>query len=101
MKRTLNELQGIINETTSNKKLMKMYIQEYYNLHDFCKVEDVADRAIVHIYNSLLEGINTLHRLPRFLLVVIDDDILKDIKISLVQSNTVPLLREAVEWLVH
>ena len=57
------------------------YLEEFYNIQGFYQQSSqVSDYATGRIYNSVIDSLNANDRLPRFLVVVIDKDILHDIE---------------------
>ena len=69
-----------MNEVRENPKLPQPYIQEYYNVKPYFQTS--RDRVPARILNSLVDAINERQRLLRFLLVILDKDLLHDMNVS-------------------
>ena len=76
------------------------YLLKYYNVRLFYKFPPVGvSKAATRIVNSLIERFNIDHRLPRFIVVIVDKDIIKDIN---VYDGFAPLMtQDAIQWLVR
>ena len=58
------------------------YLFEYYNVHGFWKTSSsLAKYVIGQVYNAFVEALDTGRRLPRFLLVILDKDIIEDVDV--------------------
>ena len=91
-------MQAMINEAYRNKKLMQLYLQEFYNLSMHYKPlagETTASRIV----NNFIDIINEKHLLPRFLMVIIDRDIISDVNLY-EDDDPVKTIRQGVDWLV-
>ena len=75
-----NTLESMITEANENRKLLQPYLNEYNNIKRFTDPVCV-DRSAACIVNSLIEGLNQRHKLPCFLIVIIDTDIIADFNI--------------------
>ena len=68
-------------QARANRK-SPLYIYEYYNVFDFWKTPVTGScRVIGRMINALIEGLNKGRQLPRFLVIIIDKDIIKDVGI--------------------
>ena len=84
-------------DANENKKLPQPYLNEFYNIHRFTDQENsptVAGRVV----NALIAGLNERHKLPRFLLVVVDTDIISDFDIF--KLDIVKSIRQSTSWMV-
>ena len=71
-------LQAMMNEADLNKQMVpQLYINKYYNTITFTK-DNKADPCIARVINSLTEAFNSRRRLPHFLVIVLDKDIIED-----------------------
>ena len=59
------------------------YLFEFYNVHHFEKLaaENGIHSAMAHMLNALMEAANTCKRLPRFLVIMMDTDLLADFEL--------------------
>ena len=87
-----------MNEAQGNRNLPKPYVQEFYNVLDYHNTSQPGN-AISRILGSVTTAMNKRHRLPRFLLVIIDKDVIEDINIF--QSDAVAALRDSINWLTR
>ena len=73
------------------------YIYDMYNVFAYVPSRNIgAKRSIARIFNALAEGLNNRIRLPRFLLVIIDCDIIEDI--NLFDYGASSAIFKEVEW---
>ena len=69
------------NEVIVNKHDIP-YLHSFYNVHGFSTHPSSGNhRTIGRIINALIHALNTRKRLPRFLVVIIDKDIIEDVGI--------------------
>ena len=87
----------MINEAIENKKMYQPYLHEYYNIQKFEKC-DTDNTVLARILNASNEALNDNHKLPRFLLIVIDDDIIRSLNVF--EKTIVKDIRQAVDYLV-
>ena len=81
------------------KKTAPMYLQEYYNVLPFYST-DGEPRAVARIVNSLISGLNSRDRLPKYILMLIDRDILMDIDVLDDDDDVPSTLYENICWVV-
>ena len=98
LKTTHNAMQIAINAMMQNKKLPQMYLHEFYNTKPLCN-PDRHGNLLARIVNSLLEECNTTHHLPRFLVVMIDKDLITDLDVY--DRDIVMMIRDVVNWLTR
>ena len=79
------------------KKLPQPYLLEFYNIKKFYNLSPGV-RVIARIINALIEAIDERQKLPRFLLVILDKDILADLDVY--DPQIVRLIRQMVNWVV-
>ena len=95
-----NTFLEIVHAASKNKRLPMPYIQEYYNVKFLCDPLNAANNSTGRILNALLSGINEKNaHLPKYLLVVMDKDIIADIDAT--DSAAVQILQHLVYWLTH
>ena len=92
-----NTLESMITEANENRKLLQPYMNEYYNIKRFTDPVCV-DRSVACIVNLLIDGLNQRHKLPCFLIVIINTDIIADFNIF--KSNIIKSVQQTTEWLV-
>ena len=92
-------LNNMIYQAQRNKELIPPYIDEFYNIQCF-ENKKVGTYAIGRLINSLIEAINLQRRLQKYLLVIIDKDVINDID-DLTQPAADTITRELVQWTVR
>ena len=97
LSRNINSLQITMNEARENPKLPQPYIQEYYNVKPYFQTS--RDRVPARILNSLVDVINERQRLLRFLLVILDKDLLHDMNVC--EEDIVKSIRQVTQWIVR
>ena len=76
------------------------YIQDYYNVRELYKSPFVGVKfASARVINNLTDAINQRKRLPKYLIVILDKDLILDINLD--DENAEMLLREEVRWTVR
>ena len=74
------------------------FIHEFFNVKPFAKTTS-SKLAISRVVNALTEAINLKNAtLPKYLVVVLDKDVLTDIEESYLDSQTI---QRVTSWLVH
>ena len=88
-----NKLQAAANSTSAPK----LYIDEYYNVHEFHGPNMVGVwLASVCIINNLIRAIEERRTLPKLLIVIMDRDGLRDMNVF---EDTVPtIIHELIRW---
>ena len=82
-----------------NAKTRPPYIFEYYNVLGYCSAKNSATcRVIARVLNSVIEGLNTRERLPRFLIIMLDKDVIEDV--YMFNYGASKQLCQVVRWLV-
>ena len=75
------------------------YIYEYYNVSCFTSAPDALVLDILaRFVNCLIKALNDMSKLPRFIVVVPETDILQFVNFS--QQGTRYVCREAISWIV-
>ena len=95
LKDTVNALIGLHNTARSNRKLSMPYIFKQFNVQAFYNTKSVALHGLARQLNPLLEALNERPRLPKYILLVPDRDIINETRhmvlvpcIFLVQLST-------------
>ena len=100
--KTLNDafqsFQATLNEAAQNKKIIKPYLQEFYNIKHFTQ-SDPNDMVCTRVFNALVDATNERKKLPRFLIVMIDQDIINSIDVF--DEDAVFMIRDQVLWLAR
>ena len=97
LKDTFNTLQMNMNTAQENRKLPKYYIQEFYNVHKYADNPGLKDSKIAVILNQFIKALDEHQKLPRFLIVMIDKDLLEDL--DLFATDALQAIRSSVDWL--
>ena len=66
----------MMNEADMNHEAPQLYMNEYYNVLPFVRTGEA--NCIARVINSLIDALNECHRLPRFLVIILDCDIIDD-----------------------
>ena len=78
-------------------KLQQLYLYDQYNVSAFQIANSQIHNFLARIINSLLEGINK-HRLPRFIVMLVDNDLLKGMK-SINKPDVSKLIGNCLSWI--
>ena len=93
---SFNHFQADLNEVNLNKHLAQPYLNDFYNVLPFSR--DTPDvQVVTRVVNSMIEVINRTKRLPRFLIVMLDKDLISEIDIF--SKYAIKTLKENVNWL--
>ena len=75
------------------------YLYDYYNVYGYCqKATTGVRRVIARTLNSVISGLNNRPQLPRFLIIMLDKDLLKDINIH-ENEEWEDIAKENLKWL--
>ena len=55
------------------------YLDMFFNIHGFFQKKWSAVKGLSHILNSLPEALNTCPRLPKYIVIIPDHDLIRDI----------------------
>ena len=84
---------------TKTAKTKPPYIFEYYNVLGYCSAKNSATRRVIaRVLNSIIQGLNTRERLPCFLIVILDKDVIEDV--DMFDYGVSKQLCQVVRWLV-
>ena len=76
------------------------YLYEYYNVHIYTQIASVGVKSVMtRVLNALMEGINYRPWLPRFLIIILDTDLITEFDL-LAQEKPVQRFYQSV-ILVH
>ena len=76
-------------------------MHEYFNIHKLTKKKSDADLAMTRILDELTEAVNDKkNRLPKYLIVIIDKDLLKDVP-DVFNAEAPTVVQELTESLVR
>ena len=77
-----------------------LYLYDYYNVFTYVPSPSMgATRTIACTFNAAVEGLNNKRRLPRFVIVIVDKDIIEDVNIF--EYGASKAIFKNVEWLVR
>ena len=78
---------------------MTPYLLQYYNIYNLYKTSSSGlCRAAARILNSLIDQLNKENRLPRFLVVIIDKDLVSDLNVF--DGYAAQMVSDYTNWLV-
>ena len=80
LKDTINSLISLHNAAKVNKKLSTPYIYKHYNVLPYHVTRSSALKGLARQLNPLLEALNERPRLPKYILLVPDRDIINETK---------------------
>ena len=76
----MNTLPSWRSESANNKETVSPYVYEYYNVMFYSQRRSSATKHVIsRIVNSIVEGLNRRPRLPRFLVIMLDKDLIEDV----------------------
>ena len=85
------------NKQKENKVVMP-YLFEYYNIHHYTKL-DKEGTILSRITNALNDAFIKRPRLPRYIIVLLDKDLLEDVNVWNPEKAVLKALDETVFWL--
>ena len=71
---------------------------QYYNVVNAYKTTSGVSKAVARILNALIHTINAEQKLPRFLVIILDKDLLSDINVF--DGYAARAITNSVDWLV-
>ena len=85
---------------TRAAKSKQPYLYDYYNVFGYYMLRSSGNRyAIGRVLNSLIVGLNTRHRLPRLIILILDKDVIEDVGIYHDSHAAVQVMAENIGWL--
>ena len=96
-----NELKSIKFTVVKSQRVdaLPFYMIDFYNVKSFSNTSTSVDFAATHILNALTEAINKEQSLPKYLLVILDQDIIFDVDVF--SSNSGFLVSEMTRWFIQ
>ena len=85
-------------QATTAGKILPFFF-EYYNLSAYYKTSDVRTPVLARINNALVEAMNKEIKLPRYILIIPDKDILEDAKFD--NYKVIELMEQIVRYLAN
>ena len=74
------------------------YLYEYYNVHIYTQIASVGVKSVMtRVLNALMEGINYHPWLPRFLIIILDTDVITEFDL-LAQENLYKDFTRVLSW---
>ena len=105
LKETYPALDTLVYQTgkDKDKELIPPFMHEYYNIRSFeNKLSSGVKYANTRIVNSLIDVINNKElRLPKYLYVICDKDILNDTTRFEKDEDAIEVMRDTVSWMVR
>ena len=101
MKEIFSNFQGTMNEASLNRhnnQLSAPYVADYYNIHKFYNTSG-GKNAVSNILNSLLETLNKRERLARFIVIVLDSEIIETL--NFFDYGATKELAALINWLTR
>ena len=81
-------------------KINPPYVFEYYNVFGYMmNANNGTRRTVAHILNAAIEGLNSRERLPHFIVVIIDKDIIEDI--NMFDHKAGEAISQNLRWLMR
>ena len=102
LRETFNRFQEMINLAKLNTKNWQPYLLEYYNIKSFyapAKIWQENDSATSRILNKLIDALNENNRLPKFICILPDRDIINNIKAK--KKSSTKNLSNLINWLMR
>ena len=95
-----NELKSIKFTAVKSQRneTLPFYMIDFYNVKSFYTNSASVEFAASHILNALTEAINEEHALPKYLVVIPDQDIIFDVDVF--SHNSGFLVSELTRWFV-
>ena len=81
IRNTFGVIQDVYEKSLTNLEVPRPYIFQYYNVYPFTKLAAAGkegDSVMACVLNVLQEAVNTRPRLPRFLIVALDNDLINE-----------------------
>ena len=83
-----------------SKNEYQLYLQDYYNIFSyFYPTASTVKRAIARFINALIEALNDRERLPRYIIFILDKEIIEDVNIFNFRASKA--INTNVNWLIR
>ena len=92
-----NELETMLQQARMNNDAQKFYLKKYYNVAGFFDTTGIIKEGLARVVNAMIEGVNTKHKLPRFMVVILDKDVIEDL--NFFEFGSYKALAEVTNWL--
>ena len=81
LRESFQELQAMLNEKTLSrgKNQQHLYLTDFYNVEGCYSKVKTLDFATAYIIKTLMDTLNENHRMPRFLVVVFNRDLIHNL----------------------
>ena len=79
LKEAVNALRALENAGKANSKA-KTYLYQQYNVKTYYNVNSSASKGVAHLLNPLLEALNDRARLPKYIIMIPDKDLIVESK---------------------
>ena len=100
MKNSFGTFEAMTRVQQGDRKKIPPYIYENYNTLPFYKsFSSGVTSTAAHMINTLIEALNTREWLPRFVVVIPDKDLLKDIEVYEFAASKV--IQDLVAWTIR
>ena len=82
------------------EEIILPYAYEFYNVFAFTQLGSSGVRSILaRVINALVEGLNSRPRLPRYVVVVLDKDIIDEVNVFKPEAAVEKVFWEVTDWL--
>ena len=96
---SVNSLPALKSQAIAKKRSIP-YLYEYYNIFSYVQKADSAVKTVIaRVNNAVLEGLNTRSRLPRYLVVILDNNLVAEVNIF--NNDAMKEWRTCTKWLVR
>ena len=100
MRQSMNTLPTWRSQAAGDKNFPQPYVYDYYNVFFYTQRKCASNMHVIsRITNSLIEGFNHRARLPRFIIVLLDKDLIEDV--NQFEYGTVDEYRKNLAWLMR
>ena len=100
LKDIIGSFEAIRYQAQRDKEEVPLYIQDTFNVYPYYgSASSGVKHSITRIVNSLIEAIKEHRRLPKYLVVIIDLDMLRDVNVF--DQSAAQIINELVRWLVR
>ena len=78
----------------------KTFLLQYYNVKNIYKKLSVGvKRTAARVINSLIDTLNQENKLPHFLVVILDKDVISDVDV--LDGHASRIVADMIRWIVH
>ena len=95
-------LLDMVEDAEKNKKITLLFIQEFFNIKTITNPHGIEEFATGRTINALIDKINDAkYKLPKYLVVMMDKDIIEDIDQSVTYDQAQSICGEMTRWLLR